>query len=111
MKTKTKNIGLRLTSPEKVCKDKNCPFHGNLRIRGRMFDAKLIKKDVTRSATVTFPYFYYLSKYERYEKRITKLRAHNPECINAQVNDKVRIVETRPISKTKHFVILEVIKK
>lgn len=106
-----KNIGINVVKPSKTCKDKNCPFHGNLRVRGRMFDATVIKKDATRSSTVIFPYFYYLSKYERYERRITKLRVHNPECIDAQINSRVKIAETRSISKTKHFVIVEVIKK
>ena len=50
---------------------------------------------------------FYLSKFERYEKRRTKIKAHNPPCINAREGDIVRIHECRPLSKTKHFVIVE----
>ncbi len=48
-----------------------------------------------------------MQKYERYEKKRTKLHVHNPECIDANIGDIVRIAETRPISKTKNFVIIE----
>ncbi|MCF7866552.1 30S ribosomal protein S17, partial [Candidatus Woesearchaeota archaeon] len=51
----------------------------------------------------------YIPKYERYEKRRTKVKAHNPEEIDAKVGDKVIIAETRPISKTKNFVVIKII--
>ncbi|OGM02687.1 30S ribosomal protein S17 [Candidatus Woesearchaeota archaeon RBG_13_36_6] len=54
---------------------------------------------------------YFLRKYERYEKRQTKIKVHNPTCINAKVGDLVRVVESRPLSKTKNFVIVEVLEK
>lgn len=108
---KAKNLGINVNPPSKDCNDKKCPFHGSLKLHGRTFVGEIKKQDLNRSATVEFPHFYYLSKYERYEKRITKIKAHNPSCINAKVLDKVKIVETRKISKTKNFVIVEVIKK
>ena len=108
---KTKNIGIKVDPPNKECDDKKCPFHGRLRLNGRIFIGKISKVDLNRSATVEFMHFYYLSKYERYEKRISRIKVHNPPCINAKILDKVRIVETRKISKTKNFVIVEVIKK
>ena len=51
----------------------------------------------------------YLSKYERWTKEKSKIPAHNPPCINADVGDMVRIGETRKISKTKAWTVLEVI--
>ena len=50
-----------------------------------------------------------INKYQRYEKRQSKIHAHNPPCINAKVGDTVKFSECRPISKTKSFVIIEVI--
>ena len=33
---KTKNIGLQVEkAPSKECKDKLCPFHGNIKLRGK----------------------------------------------------------------------------
>jgi len=43
-------------------------------------------------------------------KKRSRVAAHNPVCINAKIGDKVRIAECRPISKTKAFVIIEVMK-
>ncbi len=108
---KIKTIGIETDLPKQECKDYHCPFHGTLKIHGRIFNANITKTDPNKSATVEFLNFYYLPKYERYEKRITRLRVHNPPCINAKSGDYVKIIESRPISKTKNFVIIEVIKK
>tara|TARA_Y100000034_G_C6851085_1_gene386140 strand:+ start:1151 stop:1423 length:273 start_codon:yes stop_codon:yes gene_type:complete len=79
--------------------------------RGRILIGKIIKKDISKTATVQIEHTHFIKKYERQEKRRSKIRVHNPENINANIGDKVRIQETRPISKTKHFMIIEIIKK
>ena len=104
---KTKNIGVDVKVPSRTCNDRNCPFHGSLRVRGRIFTGTLIRKDLNNTATIEWPRVAYLQKFERYEKKRSRVKAHNPDCINAEVNDKVTIMETRPISKTKSFVIIE----
>jgi small subunit ribosomal protein S17 len=53
----------------------------------------------------------YVPKYERYLNRRSKVKAHNPVEISAKEGDTVIIKECRPISKTKKFVVVEVIKK
>jgi small subunit ribosomal protein S17 len=48
--------------------------------------------------------------YKKYIKRYTSYKAHDEE--NAcNVGDKVLIVETRPLSKTKRWLIKEIIAK
>tara|TARA_Y100000310_G_C20322507_1_gene641419 strand:+ start:85 stop:351 length:267 start_codon:yes stop_codon:yes gene_type:complete len=79
--------------------------------RGRILIGELVKKDISKSATVQVEHSHFIKKYERSEKRKSRIRVHNPEEINAQIGDKVKIQETRPISKTKHFIITEIIKK
>ena len=108
MKTRVRNIGLKVDQPKNSCNDINCPFHGNTRIRGRLFKGKVTKTDVSNTVTVAFNFYNYLRKYERYEKKETKIKAHNPQCIGAKVGDNVLIGETRPMSKTKHFAIIQV---
>lgn len=93
------------------CKDRFCPIHGNLKVRGRVFEGKVIKAIMMKTVTVEWPRIFYMSKYERFEKRRSKVKAHNPQCINAKVGDTVKIAECRPLSKTKNFVILEVVKE
>ncbi|MBW2993417.1 30S ribosomal protein S17 [Candidatus Woesearchaeota archaeon] len=104
---KTKNIGIKAKAPRRKCNDKNCPFHGTLGVRGRSFTGTIIAKDIHKTVTVEWPRKYFIPKYERHETRRTRIRVHNPECINAEIGDKVKIMETRPLSKTKHFVIIE----
>jgi len=78
--------------------------------RGRILVGKVIKKDISKTATVQVEHIHFIKKYERQEKRRSKIRVHNPENINANIGDTVRIQETRPLSKTKHFIIIEIIK-
>ena len=106
MKSKI-DIGLDVMLPSRICDDKKCPFHGNLKPRGRIFTGIIKSKDPNRTATVYWKRLLYLKKYERYEKKNTKIKVHNPSCINAYIGDTVKIMETRPISKTKKFVIIE----
>ncbi len=107
MAQKSKNIGIKVNPPTKECADKKCPFHGELRVRGRSFEGIVLKKDVHRSATVEWGRTIKIPKYERYEKKRTKIHVHNPPCIDAKEGDKVKIMECKPISKTKNFVIVE----
>jgi small subunit ribosomal protein S17 len=94
-------------SKQENCNDKHCPFHGAVSLRGRSFQGKIIKTDLHKTVTIEFPRQFYLKKYERYEKKRSRIKAHNPPCINAQIGDTVKIMETKPISKTKNFIIIE----
>lgn len=88
------------------CNDKNCPFHNHLKLRGRTFEGTVIRKDPNKTAVIEWPRQFYLIKYERYESRRTRLKVHNPPCINADIGSKVRVMECKKISKTKNFVII-----
>ncbi len=110
-KKNVKNIGLGVAVPEKTCDDKNCPFHGMLKTHGRIFRGVVISSRAQKTVTVRIKRLVYYIKYERYGKRDTKIHAHNPECIDAQKGDKVKIMETRPLSKIKNFVVVEKIGK
>ena len=107
---KAKNIGIEVKLPSKECSDKNCPFHSNLKLRGRIFVGKIVSKDTHKTAKIEWVRIYPLKKYERIEHRTSKIKVHNPPCLDCQVGDTVKVVETRPISKTKKFVIVEKIK-
>ncbi len=50
------------------------------------------------------------SIYERVIKRSKKYHAHD-EQNQCQVGDQVRIIETRPLSKTKRWRLLEVVRQ
>ncbi len=82
-----------------------------LRTRGRKFTGIVTSDKMSKTVTVAWERRKYIPKYERYEKRRSKVKAHNPESINAETGDLVEIEETRPISKTKNFVVTKIIKK
>ena len=96
------------------CKDRLCPKHGDkkLKMRGRVFEGKVIKKLPGR-VTIQFERMLKIPKYERYEKRKTKIHARLPDCMknDVAVDDLIQIVETRPISKMIHFVVSKVVRK
>ncbi len=48
--------------------------------------------------------------YGKYIRRRSKFMAHDPQN-RCQVGDKVRMVESRPISKRKRWQVIEIIKK
>jgi small subunit ribosomal protein S17 len=100
-------IGYGFKLPEKECTDRHCPFHGELGIRGRIFIGTIVNDKMKTSPTVEWERSVYVAKYERYKKGRTRVKVHNPPCIDAKLGDKVRIAECRPISKTKNFVIIE----
>ncbi len=98
---------LALKKPRKTCEDKNCPFHGNLRIRGRVLDGIVISAKMDKTVVVRRDYQLYVPKFRRYERRHSHISAHNPPCLAAQEGDTVRIAECRPVSKTVSFVVVE----
>ncbi|MBW2994779.1 30S ribosomal protein S17 [Candidatus Woesearchaeota archaeon] len=107
----TKNIGLGLESPKEKCTDKKCPFHGEINIKPETFIGKVIKMDVSRTATIEWIRNVEVRKYERKTKKMSKLRVHNPPCLKVKVGDEVMVAKTRPMSKTKNFVIVKLMKK
>ena len=106
MKTKIKNIGIEIKAPKQLCEDQHCVFHGKIRLRGRSFTGQIMKLSSQRTACVEWKRLFYLPKYQRYEKRRSKLQVHHSDCIKLSIGDTVRFVECRPISKTKNFVII-----
>ena len=107
MKKKVKNIGYDVKPPEKECDDPDCPFHGKLPVRGKIIEGNVVSSKMSKTVVVERNYLFFVSKYERYERRRNRVAAHNPDCINAKKGDKVKIAECRPLSKTKHFVVIE----
>ena len=103
----TRDIGLNVNLPEAECSDIKCPFHGSLGVRGIVLEGKVVSDSMQNTVVIQKEYVKLIRKYERYEKRRTKIHAHNPPCISAKKGDRVKIAECRPLSKTKSFVVIE----
>ena len=74
---------------------------------GRTFSGVVISRRMHKTAKVTWERRFFLKKYERHEKRRSSVMAHVPDNIDVKEGDKVIIQECRPLSKTKHFIIIK----
>lgn len=105
--TKARDIGVDVVAPKQACTDPHCPFHGGFSVRGQIVDGQVVSTRMERSARVQREYLRYIPKFERYEKRTSSYTVHAPPCMQVQVGDLVKIMECRPLSKTKSFVVIE----
>ena len=90
------------------CTDANCPTHGSLRVRGAVFEGLVASAKAPKMAVIVIPQVRKVPKYERYEKRRSKIHAHIPGCMTVKEGDRVQVSECRKLSRTKAFVITQV---
>jgi len=75
--------------------------------RGRTFTGTVVSMKMSKTITIEWQRRRFIPKYERYEKRRTRIHAHLPDGTDVKVGDLVKVMETRPISKTKNFIFIE----
>ena len=104
-----RDIGIDVKNPDGEWDgDVNCPFYGTLRVRGQVLEGKVSAVGMQKTITVERQNVRYMKKYERFEKKTSRLSAHLPSCIGTvHVGDSVRIMECRPLSKTISFCVIE----
>ncbi|MFX0010033.1 MAG: 30S ribosomal protein S17 [Candidatus Hermodarchaeota archaeon] len=109
-----RNIGIPGVNPPtaRECSDKDCPFHGTSRIRGKITKGVVVNKKSKNTVVIRQDYVQFVTKYQRYERRNSRLVCHLPECLNhvIKVGDLVRVGESRKLSKTKAFIVLDKIR-
>lgn len=102
-----RNIGVEVIPPEESCDDPDCPFHGTLSVRGQILTGIVVTAKMDKTAIVQREILRVIPKYERFEKRTHNYAVHNPPCMDVKRGDLVRIMECRPLSKSKSFVVIE----
>jgi small subunit ribosomal protein S17 len=75
---------------------------------GRVFKGTVVKSAMKDTTTVSIRRFVKHKKYGKYIKREKKFLVHDVGN-TAKVGDVVLIQETKPISKNKHFVLLNTV--
>ncbi|MDY7083107.1 MAG: 30S ribosomal protein S17 [Halobacteria archaeon] len=103
------DIGFDVPEPESDCSDPNCPFHGELSVRGTVLEGDVDSDKMDKTVVMEEEHEVKFPKYDRYMRRRSRIPAHSPPCLDAEEGDKVRIAECRPLSKTKKFVVIEVV--
>jgi small subunit ribosomal protein S17 len=76
-------------------------------VRGQVIEGTVVSTGMQRTAVVERTLLHFVPKYERYEKRRRRYLAHSPPCLHVPVGHRVRIAETRPLSKLVSFCIVE----
>ena len=76
----------------------------------KIFSGKVISTKMQKTAVVKVERKFRHSFYKKTIVRHKKFKAHN-ENMKLEVGDLVKIKESRPISKEKHFVVIEKVTK
>ncbi len=93
------------------CKDQKCYIHADVSVRGARVEGTVVSDKGKNSVVIERDLVKYISKYQRYGRRKSKIAAHNPECIGAKVGDLVEVGECRRLSKTKSWTVTKIVKK
>lgn len=94
-----------------TCKDKKCFKHGDVKLRGGTIEGVVVSDKGRRTVIVERALVKFISKYERFARRNSRIAAHNPDCIGAKEGDTVKIAECRKLSRTKAWSVVEITKK
>lgn len=70
----------------------------------------VVSDRMEKTATVAIESYYRHPLYKKILKKIKKLKVDDPEN-ELRIGDVVKVVETRPLSKTKRWRITEIVKK
>jgi small subunit ribosomal protein S17 len=101
------DAGLEVAAPKNKCDDERCPFHGSLKVRGRLLTGNAVSTAGKGFVVVEMEYLHMVPKFIRGERRRSRVSAHLSPCIEVRDGDRVTIGECRPLSKTISFVVVE----
>lgn len=78
--------------------------------KARTVTGKVVSDKMEKSITVSVERSYAHPLFGKYVRRSTKLHAHDEEN-SARIGDTVTIQETRPISRTKTWKLVEIVEQ
>lgn len=93
------------------CTDKKCYKHSDVRVRGGRVEGHVVSAKAKNTVTIERAIIKFFSKYKRRARERSRVVAHNPGCIQAKIGDHVRAGETRRLSRTKAWTVLEIVGK
>jgi len=101
------SAGLLIAPPKRTCDDGRCPFHGHVKVRGKILTGEIVSISDKQTVVIQREFLFRVPKYNRYERRRGKVHAHLPPCIEAKEGDTAVIAECRPLAKTVSFVVVQ----
>jgi small subunit ribosomal protein S17 len=76
----------------------------------REFVGEVVSNKMQKTVVVVMKRFVRHHRYGKVLRRVTRVKAHD-EKNECQIGDRVRLVETRPLSKDKHFRVVQIVEK
>lgn len=78
--------------------------------RRKEWFGNVVSNKMNKTVVVAVERFVSHPVYRKVMRRVTRLKAHD-EQNQCQVGDRVRLIETRPISKDKHWRVVQIMEK
>lgn len=76
----------------------------------REWFGKVVSNKMNKTVVVAVDRYVSHPVYRKFMRRVTKLKAHD-EQNSCQVGDRVKLIETRPISKEKRWRVVEILER
>ncbi len=76
----------------------------------KVYTGTVISDKMDKTITVTVTNLVQHRRYRKTVKRVTKFKAHDQEN-RAKVGDTVKIIESRPLSASKRWTVLDIVEK
>lgn len=76
----------------------------------REFVGEVVSNKMQKTVVVVVKRSVRHHRYGKVLRRVTRLKAHD-EKNECQIGDRVRLVEARPLSKDKHFRVVQIVEK
>ncbi len=83
---------------------------GEQRKQRKVFVGTVVSDRMQKTVVVSVERFFRHPEYNKLVRRRTKVKAHDEEQ-KCRMGDRVRIMETRPLSRDKRWRIVEVVQK
>lgn len=74
----------------------------------KIYTGKVLSNKMDKTVVVGVTRIFQHSLYKKTVKSITKLKAHDKEN-KCKIGDQVQIIESRPISKDKHWQVIKIL--
>ncbi|MEM0123048.1 MAG: 30S ribosomal protein S17 [Conexivisphaerales archaeon] len=100
------SLGIKVVQPSSSCSDPYCPYHGHLKVRGKVIVGRVDSLKMKKAAVIEVEYPAYNSKFTRFERRSNTIHVRVPSCVAVNVGDLVAIAECRPLGKNISHIML-----
>ena len=79
-------------------------------LKRREWFGNVVSNKMSKTVIVAVDRYVAHPVYDKFVRRVTRLKAHD-EKNACQVGDRVKLIETRPISKEKHWRVVQIVER